>query len=144
MSRLHVGQFSRFLKMFCYTNQRCKVELLYNHSKKRRLGPQKSSLSFCSTVGVQRGLINSKKIQKNVKFGLQPHINMENKMNSSDRSFGHWKRKNEFKVFTKVEFWEMISHDLFGDIVWNFTVLFYDVKTACRSNFMIFEDGFLC
>ena len=33
-------------------------------------------------------LINSKKIQKNVKFGLQAHINMENKMNGLDRSFG--------------------------------------------------------
>ena len=40
-------------------------------------------------------LINSKQIQKNVKFGLQAHINMENKMNGSDRSFEHWKRKNE-------------------------------------------------
>ena len=43
----------------------------------------------------QSGLINSKKIQKNVKFGLQAHINMKNKMNSSDQPFGHWKRKNE-------------------------------------------------
>ena len=33
-------------------------------------------------------LINSKKIQKNVKFGIQAHINMENKMNGSDRLFG--------------------------------------------------------
>ena len=32
-------------------------------------------------------LINSKKIQKNVKFDLQAHINMENKMNCSDRLF---------------------------------------------------------
>ena len=32
-------------------------------------------------------LINSKKIQKNVKFGLQAHINIENKMNGSDRPF---------------------------------------------------------
>ena len=42
----------------------------------------------------QSGLINSKQIQKNVKFGLQAHINMENKMNGSDRPFGHWKHKN--------------------------------------------------
>ena len=35
----------------------------------------------------QSDLINSKKIQKNVKFGLQTHINMENKMNGSDRLF---------------------------------------------------------
>ena len=34
-------------------------------------------------------LINNKKIQKNVKFGLQAHINMENKMNGSDRPFEH-------------------------------------------------------
>ena len=40
-------------------------------------------------------LINSKKIQKNIKSGLQAHINMENKMNGSDRPFGYWKRKNE-------------------------------------------------
>ena len=33
-------------------------------------------------------LKNRKKIQKNVKFGLQAHINMENKMNGSDRRFG--------------------------------------------------------
>ena len=43
----------------------------------------------------QSGLINSKQIQKNVKFGLQAHINMENKMNGLDRPFEHWKRKNE-------------------------------------------------
>ena len=36
----------------------------------------------------QSGLIYSKKIQKNVKFGLQADINMENKMNGSDRPFG--------------------------------------------------------
>ena len=36
----------------------------------------------------QSGLINSKKNQKNVKFGLQAHINIENKMNGSDRLFG--------------------------------------------------------
>jgi hypothetical protein len=36
----------------------------------------------------QSGLINSKKIPKNVKFGLQADINMENKMNGSDRLFG--------------------------------------------------------
>ena len=36
----------------------------------------------------QSGLIYSKKIQKNVKFGLQAHINMENKMNGSDRPLG--------------------------------------------------------
>ena len=35
----------------------------------------------------QSGLINSKKIQKNVKFGIQTHINMENRMNGSDRLF---------------------------------------------------------
>ena len=35
----------------------------------------------------QSGLINSKKIPKNVKFGLQTYINMENKMNGSDRPF---------------------------------------------------------
>ena len=43
----------------------------------------------------ESGLINSKKIQKNVKFGLQAHINMENKMNGLNRSFRHWKCKNE-------------------------------------------------
>ena len=32
-------------------------------------------------------LINSKKIQKDVKFGLQVDYNMENKMNGSDRRF---------------------------------------------------------
>ena len=42
-------------------------------------------------------LINSKKIQKNVKFGLQAHINMENKMNGSDRTFEHWKAKMSYK-----------------------------------------------
>jgi len=41
----------------------------------------------------QSGLINSKKIQKNIKFGLQAHINMENKMNGSDRHFGFWNFK---------------------------------------------------
>ena len=35
----------------------------------------------------QSGLINSKKNQKNIKFGLQEHINMENKMNGSDPYF---------------------------------------------------------
>ena len=33
-------------------------------------------------------LINSKKIQKNVKFGLQEHFNIEITSNGSDRLFG--------------------------------------------------------
>ena len=33
-------------------------------------------------------LMNSKKNPKNVKFGLQTHINIENKMNSLDRPLG--------------------------------------------------------
>ena len=50
-------------------------------SKKCRLVPQKSNLSFRSTVGIKNSdfqtiLINSKKIQKNVKFGLQAHLNI--------------------------------------------------------------------
>ena len=45
-------------------------------------------LSYRWINNFQSGLINSKKIQKNVKFGLQAHINMENKMNGSDRLFG--------------------------------------------------------
>ena len=32
-------------------------------------------------------LKNSKKFPKNVKFGLQTHINMKDKMNGSDRPF---------------------------------------------------------
>ena len=37
----------------------------------------------------------------------------------------------------------LISHDLFGHFVRNFTALFYDVKTACQSIFTIFGDIFL-
>ena len=33
-------------------------------------------------------LINSKKIQKNVKFDLQAHFNISNKLNGLDRLFG--------------------------------------------------------
>ena len=36
----------------------------------------------------QSGLINSKQIPKNVKFGLQADINILNNMNGSDRPFG--------------------------------------------------------
>ena len=36
----------------------------------------------------QSGLINSKKIPKNVKFGLQVHFNIEITSNGLDRSFG--------------------------------------------------------
>ena len=36
----------------------------------------------------QSGLINSKKIPKNVKFGLLAHFNMEITSNSLDRPFG--------------------------------------------------------
>ena len=43
------------------------------------------------TVHLDLQILNkSKKIVKNVKFGLQAHINMENKMNGLDRSFGFW------------------------------------------------------
>ena len=47
---------------------------------------------YCSQQNnnFKKCLINSKKIPKNVKFGLQAHINMENKMNDLDRSFGLW------------------------------------------------------
>ena len=33
-------------------------------------------------------LINSKKIPKNVKFGLQAHFNISNNLNGLDRLFG--------------------------------------------------------
>ena len=36
----------------------------------------------------QSGLINSKKIPKNIKFGVQAHFNMENTSNGLDRLFG--------------------------------------------------------
>ena len=44
-------------------------------------------------------LINSKKIPKNVKFGLQAHFNMEITSNGLDRSFGlsKWKYGVEYK-----------------------------------------------
>ena len=46
-----------------------------------------TALKFFEKI-VKEILKNSKKISKNVKFGLQAHINMENKMNGLDRSFG--------------------------------------------------------
>ena len=55
-------------------------------------------------------LINSKKIQKNVKFGLQAHINMENKMNGSDRLFEFWNFKFGPCVFRLICFQKHISH----------------------------------
>jgi len=44
--------------------------------------------SHCWISDFQSGLINSKKIPKNVKFGLQAHFNMENTSNGLDLSFG--------------------------------------------------------
>ena len=47
----------------------------------------------------QSGLINSKQIQKNVKFGLQAHFNMKNTSNGLDRLFELRKLKNKLVVF---------------------------------------------
>ena len=41
----------------------------------------------------QTNLINSKKISKNVKFGLQAHFNIDWISNGLDRQFGLWKWK---------------------------------------------------
>ena len=45
---------------------------------------------------------NSKKFQKNVKFGLQSDINMEKKMNGSDRLFGFWNFKFPPEAFRPI------------------------------------------
>ena len=42
----------------------------------------------------QSGLINGKKIPKNIKFGLQGHFNIDNTSNGLDRCFGLQKLKN--------------------------------------------------
>ena len=60
----------------------------------------------------QSGLINSKKIQKNVKFGLQAHINMENKKNGSDRLFEFWNFKFGPCVFRPICYRKHISLSL--------------------------------
>ena len=57
----------------------------------------------------QSGLINSKQIPKNVKFGLHADINMENKMNGSDRLFGFWKIKNGVAALRAKCLWKHIS-----------------------------------
>ena len=61
----------------------------------------------------QSGLINSKKIPKNVKFGLQADINMENKMNGSDRLFGFWKIENGLVALRPKCLWKHISQPLY-------------------------------
>ena len=60
----------------------------------------------------QSGLINSKIIPKNVKFGLQAHFNIENTSNSLDRPFGLRKLKNELDVFLPKCYRKHISHSL--------------------------------
>ena len=58
--------FFRFIENRCFqTNLDHKKTAIFNKSKK-----------------------NSKKFPKNVKFGLQIHINMKNKINGLDRLFG--------------------------------------------------------
>ena len=61
----------------------------------------------------QSGLINSKKIPKNVKFGLQADINILNKMNGSDRLFGFWKTENGVAALGPKCLWLHISHTLY-------------------------------
>ena len=58
-------------------------------------------------------LINSKKILKNVKFGLQAHINMENKINGSDRPFEFSNFKFEPCVFQPIYIRKHISLSLY-------------------------------
>ena len=47
----------------------------------------------CKISDFQSGLINSKKISKNVKFGLQAHLNIYIASNGSDWLFGLWKQR---------------------------------------------------
>ena len=63
-------------------------------------------------------LINSKQIQKNVKFGLQAHINMENKMNGSDRPFGFWNFKFGPCVFRAKCYRKHISPSLYIHVLY--------------------------
>ena len=63
---------------------------LLSHFENRRSGGPEIFTVFTVHPDFQSVLINSKKIPKNVKLGLQAHINMENKMNGLDQSFGLW------------------------------------------------------
>ena len=68
-------QILHFLEFFCY---------LLNRFENRAVFIKFWSIE---NSGFQTGLINSKKIPKNVKFGLQAHFNMKNMLNGSDRVF---------------------------------------------------------
>ena len=61
----------------------------------------------------QSGWINSKKIPKNVKFGLQAHFNMENTSNGLDRLFGLRKLKIELIIFRPKYNRKHISHTIY-------------------------------
>ena len=83
-------QILHFLKFFYY--------LLTNFESSWSDGPENFTVFHClqQNSNFQKCLINSKKIPKNIKFGLQAHFNMENKMNGLDR---HFELKNR-KIWT--------------------------------------------
>ena len=78
-------QILYFLKFFYY---------LLSHFENRWSNDFTAWLSHHWINDVQSGLINSKKISKNIKFGLQVHFNIEITFNGLDRLFGLRKSKN--------------------------------------------------
>ena len=78
----------------------------------------------------QSGLINGKKIPKNVKFGLQAHFNMENTSNGFNRLFRIRKLKNELVVFRPKYNWKHISYTP-HIYIYRWTWLSHGAKCIC-------------
>ena len=94
-------QILHFLEFFYY---------LLSHFENRWSNGFTIWLSHHRISDFQSGLINSKKFQKNVKFGLQAHFNMENMLSWSDQLFELRKLKNELDVFRPPCYRKHISH----------------------------------
>ena len=81
-------QILHFLEFFYY---------LLSHFENRWSNDPENITDFLLFIRIcdfQIGLINSKKIPKNVKYGLQAHFNIEITSNGLDRRFGLRKLKN--------------------------------------------------
>ena len=76
-------QILHFLKFFYY--------ILSKFESRWSDGPENFTVFYCSqqNSSFQKCLINSKKIPKNVKFGLQAHFNIDWTFNGLDLLFEH-------------------------------------------------------
>ena len=85
-------KFYIFWNFFTIFKRFLKISFWYEQCLNSKITVEKL---FILKTDFQKSFKNSKKIPKNIKFGLQAHFNMENMLSTWNRQFEFWKHENQ-------------------------------------------------